>query len=202
MKLPPSFYTRNSVTEIARDLLGKILTTKINGQITSGIITETEAYEGAIDKASHAYNNRNTERTKIMFRNGGIAYVYLCYGIHHLFNVVTNKKQIPHAVLIRGILPLNGITLMEKRRKMKYKLKGFTDGPGKVSLALGININCNGTSLLGDQIWIEENPKQLNPLKILSTPRIGVDYAGDHANWFYRFIIEPNDLIQLEIPLT
>jgi DNA-3-methyladenine glycosylase len=191
MKLQPSFYLRKSITEIARDLLGKILVTKIDNETTSGVISETEAYEGAIDKASHAYNNRRTQRTSIMFREGGIAYVYLCYGIHHLFNVVSNKAQTPHAILIRSIIPLAGILVMEKRRKMKLKSKGFADGPGKLCQALGINLLHNGASLNGEDIWIEENQNS-ESFEILSTPRIGVDYAGDHALWPYRFIIDPN----------
>ena len=108
-KLSKSFYRGNDVVKISKNLLGKILFTKIENKITAGIITETEAYEGATDKASHAYANKRTKRTEIMFQNGGVAYVYLCYGIHSLFNVVTNKNGIPHAVLIRGIKPIEGI---------------------------------------------------------------------------------------------
>src|SRR5688572_7863163 len=103
MKLKRDFYTREDVVLVAKELLGKVLCTKWNGKTTSGIITETEAYEGITDRASHAYRGRRTERTEIMYSEGGTAYVYLCYGMHHLFNVVTNKKDIPHAVLIRAV---------------------------------------------------------------------------------------------------
>jgi DNA-3-methyladenine glycosylase len=109
--LPSEFYIRTDVVQVARDLLGKVLYTSFNHEITAGIIIETEAYAGVTDKASHAYNNRRTARTEIMYRTGGTAYVYLCYGIHSLFNIVTSVEDNPHAVLIRGIEPLHGIEL-------------------------------------------------------------------------------------------
>src|ERR1041385_1383130 len=118
-KLPRSFYLRDNVLSITEELLGKFLVTKFNGVITSGMITEAEAYGGVIDSASHAFNGRRTNRTEIMYALGGTAYIYLCYGIHHLFNVVTNEKDIPHAILIRALEPAEGIELMLKRRKKK-----------------------------------------------------------------------------------
>ena len=124
MKLDQAFYTRSSVTKIAKELLGKIIYTQFGGILTGGIITETEAYEGITDKASHAFNERRTDRTEIMYTIGGVAYVYLCYGVHHLFNFVTNQKGIPHAVLLRGIYPIEGIPSMEKRTRNSRK-KGF-----------------------------------------------------------------------------
>lgn len=189
MKLELSYYNRPSVTEIAKNLLGKHICTFIDNQLTSGIIIETEAYEGTTDRASHAYNFRKTTRTNIMYQPGGIAYVYLCYGIHHLFNIVTNTAGIPHAVLLRSIHPVDGIKIMEKRRRIEIKKTGFTDGPGKVTQALGITISHNGENLLGNGIWIEDRDYFVDPNKIVSTPRIGVDYAGEHAQWPYRFLI-------------
>src|SRR3982750_593315 len=119
MKIPKSFYLRHDVVSISKELLGKYLFTKIEGTVTAGIITETEAYAGQIDKASHAYNNRRTARTEVMFSEGGVAYVYLCYGIHHLFNIVTNMADVPHAVLVRAVEPLEGIKYMLQRRGKK-----------------------------------------------------------------------------------
>src|SRR5262245_47889124 len=118
MKLREAFYQRENVLEVAQDLLGKVLVTSLNQQVCKASIVETEAYAGITDRASHAWNNRLTERTKMMYEVGGTAYVYLCYGIHHLFNVVTNVKGIPHAVLIRAVQPLEGEACMMKRRKM------------------------------------------------------------------------------------
>ena len=170
--------------------MGKVLVTNFNNKITAGIITETEAYEGVTDKASHAYNNRRTPRTEIMYRRGGIAYVYLCYGIHSLFNIVTNKENIPHAILIRSVFPLEGIDMMLKRRNKKTVDKKFTSGPGTVSQALGIHYSHSGLSLLGNKIRIEDKGIKISPSQIKISKRIGVDYAGKDALLPYRFLID------------
>jgi DNA-3-methyladenine glycosylase len=188
-KLPKSFYLRDDVVKISKELLGKVLCSFTEGKFTSGIITETEAYEGEIDKASHAYNNRRTDRTEIMFAEGGKAYVYLCYGIHHLFNIVTHKKDVPHAVLVRAIKPIDGIeTILERRKKDKLTAK-TTIGPGTVSEALGIKTKHTGTDLTGNLIWLEDRKIKINSKDIIIGPRVGIDYAGDHAHWPYRFRI-------------
>ena len=187
-KLDRSFYLRNDVVQIAQDLLGKYLFTRINNAITAGIITETEAYAGITDKASHAYGNRRTPRTETMYGMGGISYVYLCYGMHHLFNVVTNEKEIPHAVLIRGIKPIEGIDNILKRRKQKELNNRTANGPGTLSQALGITTSFNRTNLNGKTIWIEDKGIKLNRIQIQVTPRIGIDYAGEDAKLPYRFI--------------
>jgi len=173
---------------VAKSLLGKYLFTFFDDGMTGGIITETEAYNGIVDKASHAYNGRRTARTEIMYAPGGTAYVYLCYGIHSLFNVVTNKPGVPHAVLIRAIKPTHGIELMLKRRNLLVPNKTLTSGPGTVSQALGIHYAQSGLSLNGKTIWIED--KKLVPAdsEIRITPRIGVDYAGEDAKLPYRFV--------------
>ena len=190
MKLPRKFYLRDDVVQVAKDLLGKVLCTRFNGKLTSGIITETEAYAGVIDRASHAYGGRRTKRTEIMFGQGGTAYVYLCYGIHHLFNVVTNAKDEPHAVLIRAIKPLDGIKTMKERR-LKDKIdKTFSGGPGTVSQALGILTGHSGLDLLGNKIWIEDRGINVSEKDIKKGPRIGVDYAGEDAKLHYRFVID------------
>lgn len=186
-KLPKEFYTRNNVVQISKDLLGKVLYTKFNGIVTSGIITETEAYEGETDKASHAYGGRRTQRTKVMYSEGGCSYVYLCYGIHYLFNVVTNVKDIPHAVLIRGIKPLEGIDTILKRRKQNQLSKNLTIGPGKVTQALSIDTTFNCLNLQGDNVWIEDHHIKVNEKDILISKRIGIDYAQEDALLPYRF---------------
>jgi len=188
MKLERSFYTRQDVVQIARDLIGKYIFTNFDGGITGGIIIETEAYEGVTDRASHAYGGRRTARTEVMFGHGGTAYVYLCYGIHSLFNIVTNTNDIPHAVLVRGIYPVEGLEIMKKRARKEVLMPGSGSGPGKVSKLLGIHYSHSGIDLLGDKIWIEERGLMLMD-EILTGPRIGVEYAGEDAHLPYRFRI-------------
>ena len=187
MKLGLDFYLQEDVVSLSKQLLGQILCTRFDGQLTSGIITETEAYAGVTDKASHAYGNRLTARTAPMYEQGGTAYVYLCYGIHSLFNVVTNVKGVPHAILIRAIQPLNGIPEMLKRRNKQKEDARLASGPGTAALALGIHRKHSGTSLLESQIWIEKSAEVVLPENIIAGPRVGVDYAGDHALLPYRF---------------
>ena len=162
------------------------------GKLTSGIIVETEAYRGITDKASHAYGGRQTKRTETMYKKGGTAYVYLCYGLHHLFNVVTNVKGVPHAVLIRAVQPLDGIDIMLRRRNLKNISNRLTAEPGILSQAMGISVHISGQSLLDKQIWIE-NRENNNPLKnftIISSPRVGVQYAGKDVSNPWRFHVE------------
>jgi DNA-3-methyladenine glycosylase len=189
------FYTRSDVVGIARELLGKLLTTQFEGKRTSGIITETEAYAGITDRASHAYSGRRSERTEVMYREGGTAYVYLCYGVHSLFNVVTNAEGIPHAILIRGIIPIDGIEHMLERTGKKEISRNFSNGPGKLTRVLGIHYTHTGLDLTvkpvrksDPGIWIEDPGILVNENEILITPRIGVDYAGEDASLPYRFL--------------
>ena len=156
------------------------------------MITEVEAYLGVNDKASHAYKGKQTKRTKTMFKKGGVAYVYLCYGMHYLFNIVCNLKSVPHAILIRAIEPFEGINLMEKRRNITMKNYNLTNGPGKLCKALGINNRSNNQSLTGNKIWLEDIDYAVFDKNILSVPRIGVDYAGKDATRPYRFYIKNN----------
>ena len=188
-KLKIDFYLNENVVEVSRLLLGKKLCTFFDGQYTTGIITETEAYNGIEDKASHAYGNRLTPRTEVMYREGGVSYIYLCYGIFSLFNVVTNKAGTPNAVLIRAIKPVDGVEIMEHRRKKKYKDNKFTGGPGTLSQALGIHYSQTGTSLMSNIIWIEETGIIIRKKNIITGPRVGVDYAGEDAKLPFRFII-------------
>jgi len=190
-KLPKDFYLQDDVVSVSKQLLGKYLFTKEGKTITAGIITETEAYAGIIDRASHAFGGRRTERTETMYMEGGVSYVYLCYGMYSLFNVVTNRKDIPHAVLIRAIQPSEGIEKILQRRKAKQAKKGLTTGPGKVSMALGINFRShNAQSLSGNNIWIEEKGIIISEKQIIIGQRIGVDYAGEDAKLPYRFWLD------------
>ncbi len=192
LKLGRDFYLNENVVEVSRNLIGKFLVTRISGKLTSGMITETEAYNGSTDKASHAYNNRRTKRNEVMYAQGGIAYVYLCYGIHHLFNVVTNRKNIPHAILIRAIKPMDGVQIMLKRRKKREVTGIFTNGPGTVSQALGIKTLHSGESLTANTIWIEDRGAVIDKSRIQAGPRIGVDYAQEDALLPYRFRLDDN----------
>jgi DNA-3-methyladenine glycosylase len=194
--IPRSFYTRTDVVLIARELLGKYLVTRFDGQVTSGIIVETEAYEGITDRASHAFGNRRTARTEIMYHIGGTAYIYLCYGVHSLFNIVTNGEGIPHAVLIRGIKPVEGIDTMLDRLGKSSPPKKFGIGPGVVSKALGIHYRQTGLDLTVKRtgetepaIWLEERGMIVDPGMIVITPRIGVEYSGEDASRPYRFVL-------------
>lgn len=192
MKLTRDFYTRADVTQISQELLGKYLFTNIGGQITAGMIVETEAYCGRGDKACHA-NNKRTPRTEVMYAEGGKAYVYLCYGIHHLFNIVTNVEGTADAVLIRAVEPVEGIDWMLLRRNMAKPKTTLTAGPGSLSAALGITTKYYGQDLLGDTIWVEDHGIIVAPQDIIASPRVGVAYAGEDALRPWRYRIKGNN---------
>ncbi len=198
MKLPKSFYEEENVVRLAQSVLGKYLFTSFQGFLTGGIITETEAYEGVTDRASHAYGNRRTSRTEIMYAAGGTAYVYLCYGIHSLFNIVTSKRDTPHAILVRALVPTHGLEVMMKRRNTAMTGKSFSGGPGTVSQALGIHYTHSGISLAGNEIWLEDRGLSPASEEITAGPRIGVEYAGADAGLPYRFIWKvPKKILQV-----
>ena len=191
MKLKEDFYKRTNVVKIARDLLGKALFTRIDGVITGGTIVETEAYSWK-ERGCHAYGARKTARNAIMFGEGGFAYVYLCYGIHYLFNVVTNQVDTPEAVLIRALEPLEGIQQMKLRRSPVKNEFHLTSGPGKLTKALGIGRSFNGKSLIDDEIWIEDTGTKVASGNIVASERIGIDYAGEDARLPWRFTVRNN----------
>jgi DNA-3-methyladenine glycosylase len=191
MKLADSFYQRTNVVKIARELLGKVLFTNINGIVTGGIIVETEAYSWK-ERGCHAYGAKKTNRNAVMFENGGYTYVYLCYGMHYLFNIVTNGPDVPEAVLIRAIEPVHGLAEMFLRRGMLKNNFHLTSGPGKLTKALGIDRKLNGKFLLDDEVWVEDVGAKISNQKILATPRIGIDYAGEDALLPWRFIVKGN----------
>lgn len=185
------FFARTDVVQISQELVGKILSTKINGLITKGLITETEAYAGVTDQASHAYGGKRTARTEVMFGEPGISYVYLCYGVHSLFNIVTNQAGVPHAVLIRGVYPIEGIATMIERRGRNTNLRTIANGPGKVCSALGIDYSIhNRVKLNSGSIWVEETSLKIAKEELQIGPRIGVDYAGKDALLPYRFLLK------------
>jgi DNA-3-methyladenine glycosylase len=194
-KLDIEFYGRNNVLQIAKELLGKVLVTNWKGIITSGRIVECEAYAGIIDNASHASGGRRTARNEVMYGEGGYAYVYLCYGIHHLFNIVTNSVDVPHAILIRALDPIEGIEEMLLRTNKKKLDHTLTRVPGNVSKALGIFTKHTGTSLLENKIFVVDDGEKYPKKEIATSPRIGVDYAGKDASLPYRFYVKENPFV-------
>lgn len=195
MKLPRSYYSNPDVLFLAQDLLGKVLFTEIDGETTAGIIVETEAYFGVKDKASHAYGGRRTDRTETLYSHGGVSYVYLCYGIHHLFNVVTSVEDEPHAVLVRAVEPLIGKEIMELRRNMPATKPSISAGPGSAAKALGIDRSFNRKKLTENEIWIEDHGIVYQPDEIIAGPRIGVAYAEEDALLPWRFFVKGNKYV-------
>ncbi|MEL7119718.1 MAG: DNA-3-methyladenine glycosylase [Bacteroidota bacterium] len=191
-KLPKSFYLQEDVVDLAQQLLGKVLVSNIDGNRTSGIIVETEAYRGRDDKAAHSYNNKRTKRTSIMFEEGGVCYVYLIYGIHALFNVIIGPKDQADGVLVRAIEPLEGIDQMLHRRNMQHAHPQLTAGPGVLTKALGITTQHNGLDLSDPDsyIWIEDHYIKYTSDEIIASPRVNIDYAEESVDWPWRFRIK------------
>jgi len=193
-KLPKSFYLRNDVVKIAKELLGKIFVTNWDNEYTAGRIVEAEAYAGEIDKASHASKGK-TKRTSVIFEEGGTAYVYLCYGIHEMFNIVTNKNGIAHAILIRAVEPIEGIDIMLRRTGKKVFNETLTRGPGNVGKAFGFHRSQCGLSLQSDELYVADDGYKVDEKLIVASPRIGVDYAGEDALLDYRLYIKGNKFV-------
>ncbi len=194
-KLPIEFYNRGDVIQIAQDLLGKIIITKFDGLITTARIVETEAYIGLTDRASHSWAGKRTARNEHMYAPAATAYVYICYGMHHLFNVVTNKKGTPDAVLIRAAEPLQGLEHMQQRSGKTTAGYTITKGPGNMGRALGISKLHSGISLLGNQLFLADDGWQAEG-KIGVSKRIGVEGAGVEAAALpYRFFIKGNKYV-------
>jgi len=180
------------VVAIARDLLGKILVTNFDNKFTSARIVETEAYVAITDKASHSYNGKRTQRNEHMYARGGVSYVYICYGMHHLFNVVTNEKDTPDAVLIRAAEPLEGIDIMLRRVNKERADYTLTKGPGNMSRALGISKMHSGMNLLGNVIYLADDGYKIDPVNAGVSKRIGIEGAGEDVSRPYRFYIRGN----------
>jgi len=185
--LPLSYYQNEDVLFLARDLLGKKLTTQFNNEVTAALITETEAYAGETDKASHAYGGRRTRRTEVMYRAGGVSYVYLCYGMHNMFNIVTGASGVPHAILIRGVKLVEGMEIAMRRTGKELKKDEKINGPGNVTKTMGISREQNGLCLTGEIIYLEKTQMIIPPEEIIVSARIGVSYAGNDALLPYRF---------------
>jgi DNA-3-methyladenine glycosylase len=194
-KLDHSFYDRKNVVLIAKELLGKILVTQFEGIRTSGRIVETEAYNGVVDRASHAFAGRRTTRTEHIYGGPGTVYVYIVYGLHYLFNVVTNKTDTPHAILVRALEPMEGINYMLKRVGKPVADYTLTKGPGNLARAMGISKIHTGGNLFSEEIFIEDDGLRYKKDQIIITHRIGVDYAGTDAQLPYRFIVKGNPYV-------
>ncbi len=191
-KLPIEFYDRADVVQIARELIGKLLVTKLDGQFTSGRIVECEAYVGITDMASHSRNGTRTPRNEHMYAEPGTSYVYICYGMHHLFNLVTNKKDIPDAILIRALEPLEGIAAMLKRTGKPTADFTLTKGPGNAGRAMGFSKEHSGLKLTGHSVFLADDGTRYDQNQIGSSPRIGVESAGKDALLPYRFFLKGN----------
>ncbi len=194
-KIPLSFYARKDVVLIAKELIGKIIVTNFGGNITSGKIVETEAYVAITDKASHSFGNRRTARNEHMYSPPGTAYIYICYGMHQMLNIVTNDKNVPDAILIRAIEPLKGIDIMLKRTSKKKLDKTLTRGPGNVGKALGIFKHHSGSHLLDDVIYLLNAKDKISNDQIGISKRIGVEGAGADALLPYRFYVKGNKYV-------
>jgi DNA-3-methyladenine glycosylase len=193
-KLPREFYTRSDVLEVARDLLGKrLVVPNRNGARVAGIIVETEAYRGPEDRASHAYGGRRTNRTETMYGIGGTAYVYFVYGMYNQFNVVTSIEDIPHAVLVRALEPVEGLDIIRRRRPGRLEYE-WTSGPGRLCVALGIDRRLDNADLLDERVWIEEGVS-VSPRQIARGPRVGIDYAQEWVAKPWRFWMKDNPFV-------
>jgi len=192
-KLPREFYTHPSVVTVARRLLGQLLVVPTRSGRVSGIIVETEAYRGPEDRASHAWGGRRTLRTETMYGCGGTAYVYFVYGMYFQFNVVTGAADVPHAVLVRALEPVEGLALMRRRRGGET-LRGLTSGPGKLCVALGIDRRFDRADLLGDRIWIEARPP-VPARAIAAGPRVGIEYAETWVDRPWRFWLRDSPFV-------
>lgn len=195
MKLPASFYQRDDTLAIAKELLGKLLISNIGEEITGGLIVETEAYLGPIDRGSHAFNNKRTPRNDIMYSEGGLAYMYICYGIHNMLNIVTGKKDSPHAVLIRAIQPTIGLDVIRRRRNLYNQEYRLCQGPGSLAKSLALTRIHNRLNLNGDIIWIEDTDSSYSDNDIIATARVGVNFEEPYKTIPWRFLVKNNKYV-------
>lgn len=201
MILPVDFYLNEDVVQTAQNLLGKYLFTSINNETTGGIIVETEAYMGPEDRGSHAHNNRRTPRNEMMYAAGGVIYMYICYGIHDMLNIVTGLTHMPHAILIRAVEPTVGLEIMRDRRMVYGNDRQLCKGPGALAKALGLSKVHNGISLQGDIIWIEDKELTFNHDQITASARVGMNFEGPYKTIPWRFFITGNRYISRPLPL-
>jgi len=197
MIISKEFYNRSAL-DVAQDLLGKVLVREVDGKVLKGKIVETEAYIGTIDKACHAYNGRRTKRTEILYEDAGVSYIYFIYGLYHCFNVVTNKKDVAEAVLIRAIEPINELDYIANiRYNKKYneltkaQSKNLTNGPSKLCLAYLLNKDLNAVKLYEKgAVYITDDNNE--NFEIVESKRIGIDYAEEAKDFLWRFYIKDN----------
>ena len=201
-KLNSAFYNRDSII-VAQELLGKVLVHRVDGQRISARIVETEAYMGVADKAAHSYGGRRTPRVEVMYGDPGFSYVFMIYGMHHCFNIVTHEKDTPQAVLIRAAQPLDGMEQMAQNRfgkpyeqLKKAERRGLTNGPGKLCGALSFDKSHNAVDLCGDEIYVEEGGKE--GFGMVKTTRVGVDYAQEAKDYPWRFYIKENEYVSVK----
>lgn len=200
--LDREFYNRDSLI-VAKELLGKVLVHEINGQKISAVIVESEAYMGVTDRAAHSYGGKRTPRVEVMYGEPGFTYVFMIYGMYYCFNVVTQQAGNPQAVLIRAVAPIGGLEVMAYNRfkkaynqLTKSQIKGLTNGPGKLCRALVIDKSLNGEDLCGNKLYIEEG--ESNTFTVISSKRVGIDYAGEAKDYLWRFYIEDNDYVSVK----
>ncbi|MGB4400223.1 MAG: DNA-3-methyladenine glycosylase [Daejeonella sp.] len=191
-KLSLDFYSQADVVSVARQLLGKHLYSKIGGKITGGIIVETEAYRGPDDRGSHAYMDKKTPRTEMMYQAGGVAYMYICYGIHDMLNIVTGTEGMSHAALIRAIEPIEGLDVMRNRRAIFDDDKRLCQGPGALAKAMGLSKLHNGTDLQGDTIWLTDEGLSYSDLEVMAGARVGMNFEGPYKTIPWRFYVKGN----------
>ncbi|MEO8795902.1 MAG: DNA-3-methyladenine glycosylase [Daejeonella sp.] len=194
-KLSADFFQREDTLTIARELLGKVLISNINDQLTGGIIVETEAYQGPLDRGSHAYGGKRTARNEMMYNRGGLVYMYICYGIHDMINVVTGSNDSSHAILIRALQPTLGLEVMRERRNIYNQDKRLCQGPGALSKAMGLNKSHNGIDLQHDLIWIEDQNINFSNDEILETARVGMNFDGPYKTIPWRFLVKDNKYV-------
>lgn len=191
--LSRAYYQNQSTLFITQDLLGKLLVAEVEkGKRTIGRVVETEAYLAPEDQASHAYQYKYTKRTATMFSEGGVAYVYLCYGVHAMFNLITREAGLPHAILIRAVEPLEGLEYMMERRKMHTVKRTLTAGPGCLTEAMGIHRGLDATPLDGNTFWIADDGTSPDPASVVTGPRIGIPSAGAYRDVPWRFYLQAN----------
>jgi DNA-3-methyladenine glycosylase len=195
MKLLTDFYQREDTVQVARELLGKYLFTNVDKQLVGGIIVETEAYLGPDDRGSHSWNNKRTARNEMMYEAGGVVYMYICYGIHDMLNIVTGTEGSSHAILIRALEPVEGVEIMKERRGIYDSDKRLCKGPGALGKALGLSKLHNGTSLQGEEIWIEDRGYLIPDDQIVGSARVGMNFEGPYKDIPWRFYLKGNKFI-------
>lgn len=193
--LPREFYLRDA-REVARALLGQELVHEGSAGVASGIIVETEAYLGVVDRASHAFGGRMSSRTAIMYEEGGHAYVYLIYGMYWCLNITAQGVGTPECVLIRALQPVNGLDLMRRRRHAEAgkRLANLTNGPGKLCLALGVDGSLYGEDLCGDVLFVRERLPS-DSAEIVASPRVNIDYAEEAIHHDWRYYLKGNPFV-------